>query len=342
VTSVRPTAYPAIPALPADVVVFGEALVDMFPEQLGIPLDEVGRFIRHLGGAPANLAVGLCRQGVPTALVTLVGNDAFGRFVKRALADEGVVVDAVGQHKSARTGVTFVSIGVGGARGFLFYRHPSADMLIAPAHVDAQPQHIRRGRVFHFGTSTLAREPSRSATLRALELLSTTQPRKLLSCDLNLRPHLWPEIKEAPPLLRKLLGDCDIVKLTPEELLLLFGSESSEEGAARLRQQGVTVVVVTLGARGCYLDCPAGKSHFAAESVRVVDTTGAGDAFTAGLLSGLLQKLSGPGPDDLRERLRTLGLESYKRVILRANHLAAQVCTTVGATTALPRLAEPR
>lgn len=325
-----------MPALPADVVVFGESLVDMFAEKPGIPLEEADRFVRHLGGAPSNVAIGLARQGVKTALVSLVGNDSFGRFVQNALEAEGIDVATVGTHKTARTGVTFVSTS-GGERSFLFYRHPSADMMISTAHVDAQPQLIRRGRIFHFGSSTLSREPSRAATLRAVELAKNPRSGKLLSCDVNLRPHLWAEVKEAPPLLRKLLADCDIVKLVPEELPLLFNTERPEEAAAKLRQQGVAIVTVTLGSSGCFVDCPAGQTWFAAESVRVVDTTGAGDAFTAGLLAGILSQLGGPGPDDLRERLRGLNIGQVKRAVQRGNHLGGLACTAIGATAALPR-----
>src|SRR5690242_17772306 len=122
--SAIPSAHLAVPALPADVAVFGEALVDMFPEQRGLPLEDVEHFVRHLGGAPCNLAVDLARQGVRAALYTLVGADPFGRFVQRQLASEGVVTDSIGVHKSARTGVTFVSVSLGGGRSFLFYRHP--------------------------------------------------------------------------------------------------------------------------------------------------------------------------------------------------------------------------
>lgn len=325
-----------MPALPVDVVVFGEALVDMFPDTPGTALEASDRFVRHLGGAPANLAVGLARQGVKTGLVTLVGNDAFGRFVERALDAEGIDTATIGQHKTARTGMTFVA-SAHGERSFLFYRHPSADMLISTQNVDEKPQHLRRGRIFHFGSSTLSREPSRAATLRALELAKTPRAGKLVSCDVNFRPHLWSEPKEAPPLLRKLLADCDIVKLVPEELPMLFQTERPEEAAAKLRQMGVPIVVVTLGESGCYLDCPGGQSHFAAENVRVVDTTGAGDAFTAGLLAGLLSQLGGLGPDDLRERLRGLSIGQVKRAVQRGNHLGALCCTAVGATTAIPR-----
>ncbi len=333
--SAIPSAHPAVPALPADVVVFGEALVDMFPDKPGVPLEEADRFVRHLGGAPCNLAVNLSRQGVRAALYTLVGADAFGRFIHRQLASEGVVVDSVGTHKSARTGVTFVSVSASGGRSFLFYRHPSADMMISPAELD--PARVGRGRWFHFGSSTLAREPARAATFKALELATRHPGRRLVSCDVNLRPHLWPEFKEAPPLLRQLLARCDLVKLTREELLPLLGTESLEAAAAAVRKLGPAVVVITLGESGSYLDCPAGQAFFAAESVEVLDKTGAGDAYTAGLLAGVLGQLGGPGPDDLRERLRALTIDQMKRACLRGNHLGARACTALGATTAVPR-----
>lgn len=332
--------------MPADAVVFGEALVDFFPnlDQIHLPLEEVAGFKRFLGGAPANFAVGLARQGVPTALVTQVGNDAFGRFVQNQLTSEGIAGDAVFSHGSARTGVTFVSLSGASGRSFLFYRHPSADMLIAPGQIDERAAHLRRGHLFHFGSSTLSREPCRAATLRALELATGGARRRqsLVSCDVNLRPHLWPEIKDAPPLLRRLLADCDIVKLVPEELPLLFGTEDVEEGAARARKAGATVVAVTLGDSGCYIDSPAGATHFAAESIRQIDPTGAGDAFCAGLVARLLAEVRVRDPedpaasDDLRKRLATLTAAQIKSAASHACHLGALACTALGATTAIP------
>jgi fructokinase len=333
--SVRPGA----PPLAADAVVFGEALVDLFPETPGVPLEDVERFVRHPGGAPCNFAIGLVRQGIPTALVTQVGPDAFGRFIKKRLAAEGVAIDGISSHKTARTGVTFVSVAHDGERSFLFYRHPSADMLITPAEVP--PPLINRGRLFHFGSSTLSREPSRAATLHALEVARKQRERRLISCDLNLRPHLWPEIKEAPPLLRKVLAGCDVVKLTDDELPLLCGTESVEAGAALVRGLGAQVVVVTMGERGAYLDAPQGTAYFAAEPVAVVDRTGAGDAFSAGLLATLLVCLSGPGPEDLRQRLRELPMEALKRACSHGSHLASRVCSALGATAALPSTPPP-
>ena len=217
-----PSARPGAPPVAVDAVVFGEALVDLFPETAGVLLEDVDRFLRHPGGAPCNVAIGLQRQGIPTALITQVGSDAFGRFLKKRLSSEGLAIDGISTHKTARTGVTFVSVAGDGERSFLFYRHPSADMLITPAEVS--PQIIQRGRLFHVGSSSLSREPSRTTTLHALALAQKQQPRRLISCDVNLRQHLWPELKEAPPLLRRVLGGCDVVKLTDDELPILCGT----------------------------------------------------------------------------------------------------------------------
>ncbi|MBL8635778.1 MAG: carbohydrate kinase [Myxococcales bacterium] len=330
---------PGAPPTAADAVVFGEALVDLFPDSSGLLLEDVERFVRHPGGAPCNLAIGLARQGIPTALVTQVGADAFGRFLKKRLQQEGIAIDGISTHKSARTGVTFVSVSATGERSFLFYRHPSADMMLTPA--ECSPQALLRGRLFHFGSSTLAKEPSRAATLAALAVVEKQRHTRLISCDVNLRPHLWPEFKEAPPLVRKVLASCDVVKLTDDELPILCGTESIEAGAAAVRKLGPSVVVVTMGERGAYLDCPQGTAYFAAESIPVVDTTGAGDAFTAGLLATLLVCLSGPGAASLRERIAELPLEALKRACTHGTHLAGQVCTQFGATTALPRIPPP-
>src|SRR6478752_10090530 len=151
-----------------DVLSFGEALVDFFPERPGIALADCDVFHRQLGGAPANVAVGLARLGAKVGLMTLVGPDAFGTFVRDRLVAEGIDIRGVGVHRTAKTGVTFVAVGAHGERSFLFFRHPSADQMIADHDVEAAV--IARAHVLHVGSSTMAREPSRSATLKALEL----------------------------------------------------------------------------------------------------------------------------------------------------------------------------
>ena len=233
-----------------DVLSFGEALVDFFPERPGVALAECDVFHRQLGGAPANVAVGLARLGARVGLMTLVGPDAFGTYVRDRLLAEGVDIAGVGVHRTAKTGVTFVCVGAHGERSFLFFRHPSADQMIAEHDVDESV--LARARVVHVGSSTLAREPSRSATLKALA--AAKRAGCLVSTDPNWRAHLWENPAEAAPMLQALVAQCDIVKISDDELAPLTGVTDPEEGAHKLRALGPPLVVVTLGARGCYVE----------------------------------------------------------------------------------------
>jgi fructokinase len=313
-----------------DVLSFGEALVDFFPERPGIPLAECDVFHRQLGGAPANVAVGLARLGARTGLMTLVGPDDFGKFVRDRLQQEGIDVRGVGVHRTAKTGVTFVAVGAHGERSFLFFRHPSADQMIAEHDVDAAL--IAATRILHVGSSTLCREPARAATRRAIAIAK--QAGCLLSTDPNWRPHLWEDPGEAAPLLRSLLADFDIVKISDDELEPLAGTADPEAGAAYLRGLGCGLVVVTLGARGCFFASAAGSDWLPGERVQVVDSTGAGDGFVAGLLATLAPRLR-----EVNE-VGELGLAEIRAACKVANHVGARVVTRLGATTGLPARGE--
>jgi fructokinase len=311
---------------PLDVLVFGEALVDFFPERPGIPLVECDVFQRQLGGAPANVAVGLARLGVRVSLMTLVGPDAFGTFVRDRLAAEGVDVRGVGVHRTAKTGVTFVAVGAHGERSFLFFRHPSADQMIAEHDVDEAL--LARAHVVHVGSSTLSREPARAATLKAIA--TARRAGCLISSDPNWRAHLWENPAEAAPMLQALVAQCDIVKVSDDELAPLTGVTDAEEGAARLRALGCPLVVVTLGARGCYVETATGRDWLPGERVDVVDTTGAGDGFVAGLLATLVPRFrAGRRPAEL-------DFAEVREACRLGNKIGAAVVTKLGATTGLP------
>jgi len=309
-----------------DVLSFGEALVDFFPERPGVALAECDVFHRQLGGAPANVAVGLARLGARVGLMTLVGPDAFGTFVRDRLAAEGVDIAGIGVHRTAKTGVTFVSVGAHGERSFLFFRHPSADQMIAEHDVDEKV--LARARVVHVGSSTLAREPSRAATLKALA--AAKRAGCLVSTDPNWRAHLWENPAEAAPMLQGLVAQCDIVKISDDELAPLTGVTDPEEGARKLRALGPPLVIVTLGARGCYVDHPSGREWLPGERVDVVDTTGAGDGFVAGVLATLAPAFAaGKRPADLT-------LAEVRAACGNGNKIGAAVVTKLGATSGLP------
>ena len=313
-----------------DVLSFGEALVDFFPERAGLPLAECDVFHRQLGGAPANVAVGLARLGCKVGLMTLVGPDAFGTFVRDRLAAEGIDTSGVGVHRTAKTGVTFVSVGAHGERSFLFFRHPSADQMIA-AH-DVDEAFFPRARIVHVGSSTLAREPSRGATLKALT--SAKRAGCLVSTDPNWRAHLWENPAEAAPMLQSLVAQSDIVKISDDELAPLTGVTDPEAGAKKLRALGPPLVVVTLGARGCYVEHAAGSDWLPGERVEVVDTTGAGDGFVAGMLATLAPLFAdGKRPADLT-------LDEIRAACKNGNKIGAAVVTKLGATSGLPARGE--
>jgi fructokinase len=319
---------PTMPTIdPApEVVCFGEALVDFFPPVPGVPLVDCEVFHRHLGGAPANVAVGLARLGVRTGLMTLVGPDEFGDFLRSRLQHRGVDVRGIGTHRSAKTGVTFVSVALDGARRFLFFRHPSADQLIAVEDVEAHRALVAGARVLHVGSSTLAREPARAATWAAIELHRGGR-HGILSADPNWRPHLWDDPADAPAMVRQLIARADVVKISDDELEPLVGATGAEEGARALHTQGCPLVVVTLGAEGAYFLCDAGDGHLPGLRVPVIDTTGAGDAFMAGLLAGLIEGLG-----ETRE-IRDLPADAIARACERGNRLGAACVGRLGATS---------
>jgi len=170
-----------------DVVTLGELLIDFVPTQSGVSLIDAPSFKKAPGGAPANVAAGLAKLGVSTAFLGKVGDDAFGQFLKTTLEKVGVDTRGVVFSQDARTALAFVSLRSDGEREFMFYRHPSADMLYTPEEVNGSL--IENAKILHVGSISLISEPSRSATLSALEI--ARENHVLISYDPNLRLALW-------------------------------------------------------------------------------------------------------------------------------------------------------
>jgi fructokinase len=310
---------------PLEVLCFGEALIDFFPPATGIPLNECNVFHRHLGGAPANVAVGLSRLGRRVGLMTLVGADAFGDFVRARLQAAGIDTSTLGTHSTAKTGITFVAVREDGERSFLFFRHPSADQLISTADVDLEK--VARAQIFHFGSSTLAHESAREATLAALEM--ALRAGRVVSMDPNWRAHLWDRPREATELIRQVAARAHVVKLSADELEPLLGVRDPQQGAERLLQLGCRLGLVTGGASGCTFASAKGSGHVPADRVRVVDTTGAGDGFVAGLWSVLAPLVARP------ETLSALSTAQIGDACREGNRVGAQVVGAIGATSAI-------
>jgi fructokinase len=312
-----------------DVVTFGELLIDFVSTESGVSLVEAPAFVKAAGGAPANVAVGLARLGVSSGFMGKVGDDDFGHFLAQTLSGNGVDTSALLFSGEARTALAFVSLRGDGERDFMFYRHPSADMLIRPEEIDHD--YIGSAKVFHYGSISLISEPSRSATLAAVE--GAREHGLMISYDPNLRLALWPSAEAARQGMLAGWPFAHVAKVSREELAFLSGVLSLPKGgqsdlttaAAQLWHEQLRLLVITDGPDGCRYVTANAQGHVPGYRVEAVDTTGAGDGFVAGLLAGLLADESAwERVPDLEDTLRL------------ANAVGALTTTQRGAIPALP------
>jgi fructokinase len=306
------------------VLALGELLVDFVSQQPGVTLGAARSFLKAAGGAPANVAVGVARLGVPSGFIGKVGDDPFGRHLADVLRAEGVDVRQLVFDPEARTALAFVSLTQGGERDFMFYRHPSADMRHRPDEIDDDA--IRASRVLHVGSISLIGESSARATRHAVAV--AREAGTLVSYDPNLRLPLWTSPDAAADAIRSLLPLADVVKVSDEELRFLTGRD--DDAAARsLWHEGLQLLLVTRGAEGVTYLLRDGAGSVPGFEVDTRDTTGAGDAFDAAVLAALVES-----PSLLSDRA---ALEAALR---RANAFAALTTTRPGAIPALPTRAE--
>jgi fructokinase len=303
-----------------DVIACGELLIDFVSTESGVTLGQAPGFQKAPGGAPANVAVGVARLGYRAGFLGQVGDDDFGHFLADTVAEAGVDVGGLLFSPAARTALAFVSLRSDGERSFMFYRHPSADMLWRPEDVDRE--YVASTRIFHHGSISLIGEPSRSATLAAVEYARAGGA--LISYDPNLRLALWPSADAARAGILAAWPYADLIKVSEEELVFLTGDDHVERAARSLWSERLKLLVVTLGAAGCMYITPGGSGVVAGFKVSPVDTTGAGDGFVAGLLAGLLDCGMSWEAADL-ERAMRLG-----------NAVGALATTQKGAIPALP------
>lgn len=267
------------------VVCFGELLIDFVALESGVSVGDVTTFQKAPGGAPANVAVAMTRLGHESAFLGQVGDDPFGHYLAEVLRSEGVDIRGLRFTGEARTALAFVSLGADGERSFVFYRHPAADMLMKPS--DLLLDIIGTGQIFHFGSITLINEPVRSATLMAAQQAISRE--MLISYDPNLRLALWPSAEAAREGMRTGLNYASIVKVSDEELDFLADGDIN-----KLWRDQIQIIVVTHGAGGSTVHTRRSKQHYPGYLVESVDTTGAGDAFVAGLLTGILEHRDKP------------------------------------------------
>ena len=291
----------------APVLSLGETLVDLIATDGAGRLEDAAAFVARPGGAPANVTVALARLGVPSAFGGVVGEDPFGRRLRDTLAGEGVDVSRLRASAAAATTLAFAWKDGRGDGHFWLLR--GADLQLSVADVEAAG--IPDLAALVVGSVALAGEPSRSAVTRAVEIAATTGVP--VCFDVNIRPTLWPDLDAARLACRPILDRATLIKLSLDDARHLFGVDDPEAVIARFRGPErahdtplvrTPLIVVTDGDRGSWSGSVIGSApvrHLPAFAVAAVEPTGAGDAFTAGLLSRLIaSEWALPSNDDLR------------------------------------------
>jgi len=297
----------------------GEILIDFVAAEYGSYID-VKLFQKCFGGAPMNTIVGAARLGLRTGVVTAVGEDPFGMFLIRELEDNGVDTSYVKIKKGMRTTISFVANEPEtGERTFIFYRKPwvsgTADSSLSIEDIDMN--YISRAKILHISGFSLSQNPSGRVILEAVKQARSLGIR--ISFDPTLRLDVWRSAETIKRVYRKALRLSNIATFSLEESAFIFGTENPEKVAEKAFKYGVDIVGVKMGSKGAFLQMKTGeKEHLPAFKVKAIDTTGAGDGWNAGLLTGLVREW------DLHTCL------------LVANAVGALVVTKRGAITALP------
>lgn len=293
------------------IAVVGEALVDL----VGAP--DGRTYAAHPGGSPANVAVGLARLGTPAALWTHVGDDAFGRLLRGHLDAAGVAVHPVGP-AGTPTSLAVATLDAAGGATYDF----RIDWAVRLP--DALPDPVR---AVHTGSLALLLAPGRT---EVEALLRRERARCTVSFDPNLRPALAPDPAAERARVDALVPLCDVVKVSAEDLAFCRPGEDPAGVAAEWLARGAALVVVTRGADGAYAAARSGAVlDVPAPTVQVVDTVGAGDAFTAGLLDGLARAdLLGAAR---RAALAAAGGDVLAPILAEAVAVAALTCGRPGA-----------
>ena len=304
-----------MPTRDLDVITLGRVSVDLYPEQVGVPLAEVRSFAKSLGGSPTNVAVGASRLGRRAAVITKVGDDGFGVYVRRALEGFGVDTRWVGVHATLRTPLVFCEIFPPDRFPLLFYRQPKApDLELRADELDRDA--LSRARLVWTTGSALSEEPSRSATLAAL-----AAARGIRVHDLDHRPTFWPSVRAARDLAREAVRLATVVVGNTEEVEMATGTADPALGAARLLELGPEVIVVKRGDEGASAFDRERRVDAPGVRVDVLCALGAGDAFGAALCHALLEGW---------ELERTLRFANAAGAIVASRLACADAMPTIG------------
>ena len=304
-----------------EVLTYGRAGVDVYPLQIGVGLEDVESFGKFLGGTTANVAVAAARLGHRVAAVTGVGDDPFGRFVRRALRDLGVDDSPVVVVPDLPTPVTFCEIFPPDDFPLYFYRRPSApDMNLTVDDVDLDL--VRDVDLLWVTTSGLSEEPSRSTQIAMLEARhhsarpGTNGHHTVL--DLDYRPMFWADAAAATEQVQQILGMVTVAVGNREECEVAVGESDPDRAADALLDAGVELAVVKQGPKGVLAKTRTERVESPPIPIEPVNGLGAGDSFGGSLVHGLLAGLP------------------LEAVLRNANAAGAIVASRLECSTAMP------
>ncbi|MBR6537402.1 MAG: carbohydrate kinase [Lachnospiraceae bacterium] len=307
-----------------DVTALGELLIDFTENGIspqGNPLLEA-----NPGGAPCNVLAMLAKLGHRTAFIGKVGADMFGKRLRQAVTDAGIDTSGLAGDKDVNTTLAFVHTLADGDREFSFYRNPGADMMLTPG--DVKKELVTDCRIFHFGTLSMTAENCRRATEEAVALAK--REGALVSFDPNLREPLWDSLETAKERTIYGLRQCDILKISDNEIEWLTGETDYKKAAERLKEEyRIPLVLVSLGKNGSMALSDAGFAQVPGYKVDTIETTGAGDTFCACVLHYVLEN-----------GFRAYEKEELTEMLTFANGAAAIVTTRKGALAVMPEREE--
>ena len=309
-----------------NVICLGELLIDLCSVEQDVTLAQAATFARAPGGAPANVAVGVVRLGRSAGFIGAVGDDPFGHFLEGVLVEAGVDALALVKVPDVRTTLAWIASRSDGKKDISFYRNPGADMCLAPEHVDAE--YLAAAEVLHFSSISRADEGPRAATDLARRLAADAG--MFVSYDPNWRPGLWPDAAAGRQRILEGFEGVTLAKIADEEWPFILGVDDFAEGAARVLDRGVQMVVRSEGSAGATFATRRHSGHVEPFAIECVETIGAGDGAVACLIVELLRHWrDGTTPAELP-------CEELTRIVRRANAVGALACTKVGGIPSLP------
>jgi 5-dehydro-2-deoxygluconokinase len=270
------------------LLTIGRISVDLYAEQLGVPLAEVATFAKSIGGSPTNVAVAAARLGTPSAVVTAVGDDEFGGYVRGALGGFGVDTRFVGSHPTLRTPLAIAAMDPPEDPKLVFYREPSApdeEIELEERHLDA----ARAAEIFWVAGSCLSGRLT-GPTTRAM--LDARDRKRHTVIDLDYRPTFWRSEEVAGREIGAAVDQATVAVGNRRECEVAVGTSDPDAAADILLERGIELAIVKLGGDGVLVATAGERTRVEPVPVDVVCGLGAGDAFGGALCHELLQGAS--------------------------------------------------